>query len=107
MTYMHLISLVLRGLRGTQDSEIFMALTRLCVALQLCHVTQTVCVCGCCYNYCVYCSHVWTVVSQIKLSKEIHRSLLAVNCSHDDLELMWPLLQKVRWRQQSLAFIRF
>lgn len=44
MTYMHLISLVLRGLHGTQDSEIFMALTRLCVALQLCHMTQTVCV---------------------------------------------------------------
>lgn len=42
MTYMHLISLVLRGLRGKQDSEIFMALTRLCVALQPCHVTQTV-----------------------------------------------------------------
>lgn len=104
MTYMHLISLVLRGLRGTQDSEIFMALTLRRSSAVSCDSDG---VCGCCYNYCVYCSHVWTVVSQIKLSKEVHRSLLAVNCSHDDLELMWPLLQKVRWRQQSLAFIRF
>lgn len=95
---MHLISLVLRGLGSTQDSaalvDFYLALTRLRRSSAVSCDSDGVC--GCCYNYCVYCNHVWTVVNQIKSSKEVRLSLSAVNCSHDDLVLMWPLLQKVR-----------